>query len=60
SADSSYDRMIGVCFSAGADIADALVLAGLGRDCPRYSGGRYRSLETTEGRLLELPGYCLR
>ncbi|MEX2376001.1 MAG: thermonuclease family protein [Dehalococcoidia bacterium] len=56
----SYDRTVGVCFADGQDIADALVSAGLGRDCPRYSGGRYRRLETAESRRLPLPGYCRR
>jgi endonuclease YncB( thermonuclease family) len=54
----SYDRVVGVCFADGQDIADALAQAGLARDCPRYSGGRYRSLETPEGRRLPLPRYC--
>ena len=34
----SYDREIGLCRDeAGHDVARALVEAGLGRDCPRYS-----------------------
>lgn len=40
-------------------------LSGLARDCPRYSGGRYREAEreaarngATIGRSYRLPGYC--
>lgn len=54
----SHDRAIGICFQAGADIAEALIRVGLGRDCPRFSGGRYAALETVEGRRLPLPKYC--
>lgn len=54
----SYDREIGTCALKGDDIAGLLIAAGLGRDCPRFSGGRYRHLETAEGRELRLPGYC--
>ncbi len=54
----SYDREIGTCALDGDDIAGLLVAAGLGRDCPRFSGGRYRHLETAEGRELRLPRYC--
>lgn len=56
----SYDRVIGVCYGEdGQDIAAELVAAGLGRDCPRYSGGRYRAVETDWARQrFRLPGYC--
>jgi endonuclease YncB( thermonuclease family) len=57
----SYDRLIAVCRLQGeGDIAAALVRAGLGRDCARYSGGRYARLETATGARLSLPGYCRR
>lgn len=59
--DTSYDRLIAVCRVAGdGDIAAALVKAGLGRDCGRYSGGRYARFETAAGAKLPLPGYCER
>ncbi|NBB70689.1 MAG: thermonuclease family protein [Alphaproteobacteria bacterium] len=59
--DRSYDRLIAVCRLADeGDIAAALVKAGLGRDCARYSGGRYAHFETSAGARLPLPGYCER
>ena len=54
----SYDREIGTCALDGRDIAGLLVAAGLGRDCPRFSGGKYRHLETDAGREIQLPAYC--
>ena len=54
----SYGREIGTCALDGDDIAGLLVAAGLGRDCPRFSGGKYRHLETDAGRELRLPRYC--
>lgn len=55
----TYNRDVGVCFANGTDIAGAIVSAGLGRDCPAFSSGRYTALETAEvGRLLQLPAYC--
>lgn len=55
----SYDRMIGVCSIDHHDIAAALVRAGLGRDCPRFSGGRYAEDEQPEAQRMPLPGYCV-
>lgn len=55
----NHDRVIGVCYRDGQDIAALLVGLGLGRDCPRYSGGRYKALEREPGASLPLPGYCL-
>lgn len=54
----TYDRFVGTCWLDGADIAGELVAAGLGRDCPRYSGGRYAALELDSARSMPLPGYC--
>ena len=54
----SYDRFVGTCWLDGADIAGELVAAGLGRDCPRYSGGRYAALERDSAKSMPLPGYC--
>lgn len=56
--DQSWDREIGVCWLGERDIAAQLVTAGLGRDCPRYSNGRYASLETKEAKQMKLPDYC--
>jgi endonuclease YncB( thermonuclease family) len=55
----SYDRVVGICYAAGQDLAAELVKWGLARDCARYSGGRYRELETASGKGLPLPGYCV-
>ena len=59
------DRCVGVCYLEGVDIAAEMVAAGLARDCPRYSGGRYRDAElkaaaagATIGQTYPLPGYC--
>lgn len=56
----SYDRRIGVCYFNGQDIGAAIIAAGLARDCPRYSRGRYERIETDASRRLSLPGYCWR
>lgn len=54
----TYDRRVGVCFLEGKDIGEAIIAAGLARDCPRYSGGRYRGMEMPEAAALSFPGYC--
>ncbi|MFW5834037.1 MAG: thermonuclease family protein [Pseudomonadota bacterium] len=56
----SYNRLVARCFLAddGRDIAAELVAAGLGRDCERFSGGRYAPFETAAGKELSLPTYC--
>lgn len=54
------DRWAGICTVGGADVAAGLVAAGLGRDCWRWSRGRYAHLETPAGRLLPVPAYCRR
>jgi len=48
----------GICYVAGRDIAAAVVRAGLARDCPALSGGRYWPIERPEAQKLSLPGYC--
>lgn len=60
-------RPVGICFHDGDDLGALLIRQGYARDCPRYSGGRYRSEELQarqDGRDLstayELPGYCTR
>ena len=55
----TYDRFVATCFLAGTDVAAALIRAGLGRDCPRFSGGRYAGLETDQAiERFPLPDYC--
>jgi micrococcal nuclease len=58
---------VGVCYLEGMDISATVVGAGLARDCPRFSGGRYQQAEAqvaaagaTIGRTYRLPGYCRR
>jgi micrococcal nuclease len=53
------DRVIGVCYRDGEDVAALLVALGLARDCPRFSGGRYKALEREPGASLPLPAYCV-
>jgi endonuclease YncB( thermonuclease family) len=46
----TYDRWVGVCFLDGQDIGAIAVANGFALDCARYSGGRYRDLETPAAR----------
>lgn len=54
----TYDREVGTCWIGMTDISAALVVAGLARDCPRFSGGRYAALEDEASRQLPFPRYC--
>ena len=62
----SYGRLVGVCRlddeatigDGDTDIGAIMIQAGLARECPRYSGGRYRDLEMDASRALPLPAYC--
>ena len=61
----TYDRCVGVCYLNGINIEEELVRIGLARDCPRFSGGRYREVEqaaadqgATIRETYRLPGYC--
>ncbi|MCZ4283159.1 hypothetical protein O4H49_20445 [Kiloniella laminariae] len=54
----SYDRHVGVCFLEGRDLAEIIISAGYGRDCPRFSKGRYRSFEIEAVQNWPLPKYC--
>lgn len=54
------DRVIGICFLNGQDIGETIISAGLARDCPRYSKGRYDDFNTAASKRLPLPGYCNR
>ncbi len=54
----TYDRLVGTCYVNGRDIGEAVIRAGLARDCPRYSGGRYAHVEPPQAASLPFPGYC--
>ncbi|WP_415837542.1 thermonuclease family protein [Phaeobacter inhibens] len=55
----SYDRYIGVCYAEGQDIGAAVIAAGHALDCRRYSGGRYRHLETPAAKSrIRRASYC--
>ncbi|WP_372922528.1 thermonuclease family protein [Roseovarius sp.] len=57
--DRTYDRWVGVCYLDGRDIAAIAVANGHALDCRRYSGGRYRDLETSAARSRsQRAGYC--
>lgn len=57
--DRTYDRWVGTCYLGGQDIAATAVANGYALDCARYSGGRYRSLETSAARSrIQRAGYC--
>ena len=54
----THGRRVGWCYVDGQDVAEALIRVGLARDCPRYSGGRYATVEPAAARELPFPGYC--
>lgn len=61
----THGRIVAVCTADGRDLGAALVSAGLARDCPRFSGGRYAALEQAAAargapiaRVYSLPAYC--
>jgi len=57
----THDRWVGSCFVEGVDIGAAAIAAGHALDCARYSGGKYRSLETPAARSrLFRAEYCRR
>ena len=45
----THGRRVGWCYLDGQDIAEALVRAGLARDCPRFSGGQYAAAVPVHG-----------
>jgi endonuclease YncB( thermonuclease family) len=51
-------RRVGYCFRQGLDVGAEVIRAGLARDCPRYSGGRYAAAEPEASRRLPFPAYC--
>jgi endonuclease YncB( thermonuclease family) len=55
----TYDRWVGVCYLGEQDIGAIAIANGHALDCPRYSGGRYRDLETPAARSrIQRAGYC--
>lgn len=57
----TYDRFVGVCYLDERDIGAALIKAGLALDCPRFSDGRYKSVEVAAARsVITLPRYCFK
>jgi len=47
----SYDRVVAECsLPDGRDLAAELVRRGLALDWPKFSGGKYRHLETPDAR----------
>ena len=65
--EATYDRCAAICALDSADIAEELVRRRLARDCPGYSGGRYREAEQQAaargamiGETYPLPSYCRR
>lgn len=55
----TYDRWVGTCYgSKGENISAAVIGAGHARDCPRYSGGKYRKYETSQSRSRPMKSYC--
>jgi micrococcal nuclease len=63
----THDRCVAVCYLDGMDRAAEMVRAGLARDCPRFSHGRYQAAEAqaaaagaTIGESYRLPDYCRR
>lgn len=47
----SHERAVGICYLPdGRDLAAEMVKTGLALDWPKYSGGRYRHLETPDAR----------
>jgi micrococcal nuclease len=51
-------RRVGYCAREGRDVGAEVIRAGLARDCPRYSGGRYAEVESAAAASLPFPGYC--
>lgn len=57
--DRTYDRWVAICYDReGIDIGAAVIAAGHARDCPRFSGGRYRQFETAASRAIPSKRYC--
>lgn len=55
----TWGRRVGWCYRDGQDVAEALIRAGLARDCARYSGGKYAADDQPAAKALPFPGYCV-
>lgn len=59
SGERTYDRYVGTCYLPdGRDLSAVIIQNGYGRDCRRYSGGKYAEFETAQSRSLIMHGYC--
>ncbi len=57
--DQTLGCWVGLCFLDGQDIGAIAVATGLALYCARYSGGRYRGLETSaDCSRIGRAGYC--
>ena len=54
----TWGRPVAWCYRDGGDIAEAEIRAGLARDCPRHSKGRYAAIEQPAAAGLPFPSYC--
>lgn len=54
----SQEGEVGICYVDGQDVAGAVIKAGVARDCPAFSGGRYRAIERPQSMRLPFPDYC--
>ncbi len=59
-AERTWGRRVGWCSIGGLDLGEAVIAAGLARDCPRWSRRRYAGVERPEAARLPLPKYCQR
>jgi hypothetical protein len=51
----THGRRVGYCYRDSQDIAAELISAGLARDCPRFSAGRYAAAEPAAARSCRFP-----
>lgn len=57
--DVTYGRLVARCYAGGQDVAAMVIASGAALDCARYSGGRYRHLETAAARgSIARSSYC--
>lgn len=54
----THKREVGICYVGGQDIAAVVIGAGVARDCPRFSKGRYRGIEKPAAQKLFFPSSC--
>ena len=58
----THDREVGTCFlikgGVERNMLQMVVEAGVARDCPRFSGGRYAEFETDASRALPIASFC--